>query len=91
MRLAIKREAGEIPLSGYYYALHPFVIRCDEEAVAFTSIGYTIIEIDERRGERLLDEARNALALQAELLMLDEVERKHTMIPGVREIEQHVS
>jgi len=84
MRLAIKREAGEIPLCGYHYHLHPFVIRCDQEAAAFASIGYMIVEVEELRGERLLDEAKHYLALQAELLVLDEVERKKKCIfaPG---------
>jgi len=76
MRLAIKRECGHIPLSGYHYQLHAFPIRCNEEAAAFSCLGYMIAEVEELRGERLLDEARHALTLQAELMLLDEVERK---------------
>lgn len=71
MKLAIRKEEGSIPLSGFHYMVHP--VRLSEgEAQLFDLIGYIVVEVEDDLGVRLLNEAGAALRHQVEVALLTE-------------------
>lgn len=72
MKLAVRKEPGIIPGSGFHYMLHPMAMATDQEAAIFEMIGHTILDVDDDMGKRLLESARLALAHQVEVATLTE-------------------
>lgn len=72
MKLAVRKEPGSIPGSGFHYMLHPFIMQSDVEAAIFDSMGYHIIEVETDKGERLLKQAQAALNHQIEIAVITE-------------------
>jgi hypothetical protein len=55
--IAIKREPGRIPESGFYHVLYPIPVESDAQAHSLVMNGYKIIDLDPRIAENLLREA----------------------------------
>lgn len=72
VKLAVKKEPGAVPFSGYHYMLHPFKMSSDYEAAVFKQIGYIIVEVDEATANRLTAEACAALNHQVEVAFIVE-------------------
>lgn len=77
MKLAVRKEEGIIPGSGFHYSLHPFPMKDDFEAVVFEKMGYHIIELGDEDGKRLCSEAGKALMHQIEVAVLVEERKKN--------------
>lgn len=76
MKLAVKKDAGEMQgMGGYHYMLHPFPMKDDCEASMYFSMGYAIVEVPDAEGERLVTQAKAALAHQMEVAILTERKR----------------
>lgn len=75
MKLAVRKETGEIPGSGFHYFLLPIKLESDFQAAAFEQMGHIIIEVDADKAEALLDQARLALRHQIEIAHLAEAAR----------------
>ena len=71
MKLAIKKDEGSIPGAGFHYMLHPCQVE-DQLAGFWRQIGYTVVDVPEERGKRLLQEAGAALRHQLEVAHLCE-------------------
>lgn len=70
MKLAVKKDGGELQgLGGYHYMLHPIPMD-DMQAELFSLMGYKIIEIEDAKGTRLVAEAVAALRHQVEVAYL---------------------
>lgn len=67
MKIAIRKEEGGIPGSGYHYMAHPIPMRDEFEANCFKLMGHIIIEVPDNKGEQLLMAAKAALAHQLEI------------------------
>jgi hypothetical protein len=76
MKLAVKKESGIIPFSGFHYTLHPMKMENNEQADIFNLMGYVIIEVEDSAGERLIEAAISALNHQMEIASLTESLRK---------------
>lgn len=70
MKLAIKKEEGSVPGGGFHYMLHPFEV--DQPADFWRQIGYVVVDVPEEQGQRLLQEARQAMRYQLEIAYLCE-------------------
>ncbi len=71
MKLAVRREPGHIPGSGFHYMLFPMPMNANlMEPAFFELMGYIIIDVDEARGLELISEARAALKHQIEVAIL---------------------
>lgn len=70
MKLAVKREMGSVPGSGYHYMLHP--ISVDREWELFELMGYIVFDVDDEKGTRLLKSAGAAIRFQVEVAVLAE-------------------
>lgn len=76
MRLAVKKEPGIIPGSGFHYMLFPMKLENDFEVEAYRLMGNVIIEVPTPQGEKLLKEGRQALQHQVEIaLIADQFEK----------------
>lgn len=67
MKLAVKKEPGIIPGSGFHYMLFPNKMENDFEVEAFSLMGHVIIEVPNDQGEKLLAAGRKALMHQIEI------------------------
>lgn len=75
MKLAVKKEPGRVPGTGYNYFLFPMI----PDLNFLELMGYIIIEVPVVVGERLLKEAGEALRHQCEIAVYaDAFERKKT-------------
>lgn len=73
MKIAIKKDEGNIPGGGYHYMTFPVPMETQGmHSVAFKMMGYEIIEVDDVLGEKIIKEARQALAHQVEVAHLYE-------------------
>lgn len=74
MKLAVKKEAAQNG-SGFHYMMFPNKMECPEihtQSWCFELMGYIIIEVDDAKGEELLQSARKALGHQCEIAVLAE-------------------
>lgn len=67
MKLAVRKEPGIIPGSGFHYMLFPIAMKDDFEVECFRLMGHVIIEVPNDQGEKLLKEGRAALGHQIEI------------------------
>lgn len=74
MKLAVRKEPGHIPGSGFHYHLMPFKIETDAQATIYEHMGLISIEVPDEVGLRLLKEAAAALLHQVEIAILAEKE-----------------
>ena len=67
LKLAVKRDGGELQgLGGYHWFLFPMVLD-DKQAAIYEHMGFIIIEVEETLCEQLLKDA--AVALNHQLLL----------------------
>lgn len=72
MKLAVKKDGGELQgLGGYHYMLQPFELD-DFQEKAYRMMRHVIIDVDYATGLRLLEDARNAMRHQVEVAILCE-------------------
>lgn len=71
-KLAVRKEECILPGSGFYYRLHPLKMEHDMQAAVFQQMGYIIISVDDKKAERLLESAREALGHEVEVAWLTE-------------------
>lgn len=77
MKLAIRKEPGFIPGSGFHYMLHPLPMKSNTEAALFQMTGHIVIEVSEDDGNRLIAQGTSALNHQIEIAILtDAVEKE---------------
>jgi hypothetical protein len=78
MKLAVRKEPGYIPGSGFHYMLfcvHP--MEDEMESAVFARMGHIIIDVPDEDGQRMMNEARAALKHQMEIAYLaDAAERR---------------
>lgn len=67
MKLAVRKEPGIIPGTGFHYMLFPMAMTNDFEVESFALMGHVIIEVPPDQGKKLLEEGRKALAHQIEI------------------------
>jgi hypothetical protein len=73
MKIAIRKEPGHIPGSGYHYWLFPAPMGDGQFLPAhFEMMGYIVAEVSDEDGARLITEARSALGHQFEIAKLAE-------------------
>lgn len=77
MKLAVKKEPGAIPGSGFHYMTFPMAMgEMGTVPEFFELMGYIIIEVPDERGKELLEQARAALKHQVEIAYIaDKAER----------------
>jgi hypothetical protein len=76
MKLAVKKEPGIIPGSGFHYMLHPMAMQSDQEAAVFELMGHIILDVSEDQGKPYLEEARKALNHQVKIAFLTDAAEK---------------
>ncbi len=69
MKLAVRKEEGQIHGAGYHYFLAPHRLT-EPDAAMWGLLGWHIVEVDDARGERLIREAGEALRHQFEIACL---------------------
>ncbi len=77
MKLAVRKEPGIVPGSGFHYMLFP--MKMDEngmESEFFRLMGYVIVDVEDARGEELLAQGRAALKHQVEIAYLTDAAEK---------------
>lgn len=67
MKLAVRKEPGIIPGSGFHYMLFPMEMKDAFEVESFALMGHVIIEVPPDQGKKLLEEGRKALVHQIEI------------------------
>lgn len=72
MKLAIRKEEGVIPLSGFHYMLFPMALSTEVQAEMFKLMGYIVVEVEQDVGERLIQQAGNAIRHQVEVALICE-------------------
>jgi hypothetical protein len=72
VKLAVRKEEGTIPGSGYHYFLYPIEMENDAQAEVFRMMGHIVIEVADDVGARLIREAAAALFHQVEVAWLAE-------------------
>lgn len=70
IKLAVRKEPGIIPGSGFHYMLFPMAMQHDFEAACFQQMGYIVIEVPETEGKALLEAGRAALRHQMEIAVI---------------------
>lgn len=80
MKLAVRKEPGHIPGSGFHYHLFPIEMNGPEgmHELAFKMMGHVIIEVDDERGKELIKDAKLALKHQVEIALLTDAAEKAT-------------
>lgn len=71
MKLAVRKEPGAIPGSGFHYMLVPKILE-ESEVPIWEQMGHIVIEVQEHHGQRLLLQAGAALHHQMEVAFLTE-------------------
>lgn len=79
MKLAVKKALGEIPGSGYHYLLMPKRMENEQEHQLWAAMGFLIIEVDEKKGMELIEDACAALRHQIEIAFLTEEQNSDTI------------
>jgi len=73
MKLAVRKDtSGTVPMGGFHYMLHPLKMDTGFEANLYQMMGYITIEVEQEKGQQLLEAAREALAHQMEVAILTE-------------------
>ncbi len=72
MLVAVRKEEGSIPGTGFHYLMYPIKFTNEMEPKFFELMGYIVFEVNDELGEELLRQARAALSHQVQVAHLCE-------------------
>ncbi len=72
MEIAVRKEEGSIPGTGYHYLMHPIKFENEFQAACYEQMGYVVFDVADTLGEELLVQARQALCHQIQVAHLCE-------------------
>lgn len=73
--VAIRKDEGSIPGSGFHYMMMPMKMESPFQAYTYSRMGFKILELEDDIAERLLKESNAALVHQIEVANFTEDEK----------------